>query len=319
MCGWTNTGAVPTPTRQPSQSTAVGSHPIQTGPFGAAPTVTNYHTVQVFTSSARPRADDPCTTYRHRASTAARGHRPVGETSTAPAPITMSASRRPSSPATPTSPPPCSRHQAITSVEFYHDSVGPANLIGTDTTYPYEADWDTAAASTAGAPTDPPRHRPCRPRSSAHPSMPRWNSASTSTTSRSVRPPPPNTANIDNDCPGAARQRQQQHLRRDGRRHPGQGPQRQLGPDHRDLGSRLDVERFPTSWDQNKNFSLNAFAWIMDNMLPDVPDDTYFPLTNPVRVYDSRQATAIDHGTTRAIQLPVWAEFPPTQRPSSPM
>ncbi|MEO8696263.1 MAG: hypothetical protein ABI658_22295, partial [Acidimicrobiales bacterium] len=40
-------------------------------------------------------------------------------------------------------------------------------------------------------------------------------------------------------------------------------------------------------------------------MLPDVPDDTYFPLTNPVRVYDTRQApaTAIAHGDTRLVQV----------------
>jgi hypothetical protein len=60
---------------------------------------------------------------------------------------------------------------------------------------------------------------------------------------------------------------------------------------------------FDTSWSQNRNFTLNAFAWIMDNMIPDIPDDTYFSLNNPTRVYDSRQSTPLSHQESRPIQV----------------
>ncbi|HUP71405.1 MAG TPA: hypothetical protein VM282_00005 [Acidimicrobiales bacterium] len=53
----------------------------------------------------------------------------------------------------------------------------------------------------------------------------------------------------------------------------------------------------------NRTFTLNTFGWIMDNLIPDIPDDTYFSLNNPARVYDSRQSTPLEHLETRPIQI----------------
>jgi hypothetical protein len=66
------------------------------------------------------------------------------------------------------------------------------------------------------------------------------------------------------------------------------------------------------NWTQNRSFALNAFAWVMDQMLPDVPDDTYFPLQSPTRVYDTRTPVPVpfSHGETRSIQVAGIAGIP---------
>ena len=54
----------------------------------------------------------------------------------------------------------------------------------------------------------------------------------------------------------------------------------------------------------NRTFALNAFAWMMDNIAPAKIPDTYFPLTNPIRVYDSRiSGGPIASGSSRAVKV----------------
>jgi hypothetical protein len=54
----------------------------------------------------------------------------------------------------------------------------------------------------------------------------------------------------------------------------------------------------------NRTFALNAFAWMMDSIAPAKVPDTYFPLVNPIRVYDSRLSGGpVPSGSSRAIKV----------------
>ncbi|MEO8695039.1 MAG: Ig-like domain-containing protein, partial [Acidimicrobiales bacterium] len=293
VCGWTNNNVLADVDSAPARSTAIGSHAIQSSPFGAAPTVTNYHTVQVFSGGLPAQAQSlySLSVSGQTPQLAVTG--PIGETTdllgahvsfqaayvTGTVHITTAA-------LTPS---------GIFSVAFYHDDANNVlNLISTDTTYPYEADWNTAAVAPAGA------------ADGVHPVIARVTrtvGAGGGTfdatldfgldVHNTAPTPPANTAHIDYDCPGA-------NVTRGTSLHseivdnnisgttvaviPAKSlPGGTNGPIvvTSDLDSMSSA--FGSSWTQNRTFTLNAFAWIMDTMLPDVPDDTYFPLTNPVR------------------------------------
>ena len=300
---WNNSGAAGAESAA-SKGTAVGSFPaIQTGVFGAAPTVSNYHTVEVFTGlPAQAQAVYNLSITGQAPQLAVIG--PIGETSTAVAPITHVSYQAAYVTGNITISTAALSPSQITSVAFYHDSVLPANLISTDTTYPFETTWNTAAAlplgvadgthpviahvvPTVGAPFDAQLDFGVN----VHNTAP---------------VPPPNTANINYDCPGATDQVENNIAGTTVAVIPPHALSANSGPIV--VTSDLDAmsNAFDTSWSENRTFALNAFAWVMDNMLPDVPpvpDDTYFPLANPVRVYDSRQTGPLGHANTRAIPV----------------
>ena len=115
-------------------------------------------------------------------------------------------------------------------------------------------------------------------------------------------PVDPNTTNVSLDCPGA----QDQVENTVSGTTVAVIPKGALSANSGPIVVTSDLDMMSNAfdnWGQNGNFALNAFAWVMDQMLPDVPDDTYFPMENPVRVYDSRFLTPLSHGETRNIKI----------------
>lgn len=298
-CGFSNSGAAGTESA-PSNSTVVGGqggHPVVAGPFGTASTISNYHTVNVFTSlpgQAQPLYNLSITGQAPQFAITGPIQRTVATGALTGAPAVVSgtinitaASLTPS---------------AITSVRYYFTSVTPGNEIGVlQTSYPFETTWDTTLVAdnpyqiiahvipSVGSPFDV--------------SLPNGVNVD------NVTPAPldPLVTNGNIDCPGADNGEQVNNniSGTTAAVIPAKALSANSGPIvvTSDLDSMSNA--FDTSWTQNRTFTLNAFAWIMDNILPDVPDDTYFPLSNPVRVYDTRiaPATAIAHDETRTVQV----------------
>jgi hypothetical protein len=299
-CGFNNSGAAGAESAANNSNVVGGQagHPVVAGPFGTASSLSNYHTVEVFTSvpaqaiplynlSITGQAPQFAITGPIQTTVATGAGTGVPAVVAGTINITA-ASLTPS---------------AITSVQYYFDSVTPANVIGgLQTSYPFETSWNTTLVldgvhpiiahviPATGAPFDV--------------SLP---NGGVNVDNVSPAPLDPLVTNGNIDCPGADNGEQVNNniSGTTAAVIPAKALSANSGPIvvTSDLDSMSNA--FDTSWSQNRTFTLNAFAWIMDNMLPDVPDDTYFPLANPVRVYDSRiaPATAIDHGTTREVQV----------------
>jgi Bacterial Ig domain len=306
VCGWTNNG--PGGSESAAANSIVaggqGSHPVVAGPFGTASTVSNYHTVEVFTGlPAQAQTLYNLTVAGQAPQLAVTG--PIGETSTTVAPITHVSFQAAVVAGTINISTAALTPGSITSVAFYHDDASvPANLISTDLSFPFDASWNTAAAAPLGV------------ADGIHPVIahvvPTVGSPFNATLDFGVNvdnvapfvTPIPGTANISYDCPGAGGETINNNI---------SGatvaviPAKALSANSGPIVVTSDLDSmsnaFDGSWTQNKTFALNAFAWVMDSMLPDVPDDTYFPLTNPVRVYDSRPNNALAHGETRLVQV----------------
>ncbi|MEO5842683.1 MAG: hypothetical protein ABIQ73_26280 [Acidimicrobiales bacterium] len=299
-CGFSNTGAAGTESAANNSTVAggQGGHPVVAGPFGTAPTISNYHTVEVFTGlpgqasalynlSITGQAPQFAITGPIQTTVA------TGAGTGAPAVVAgtinlTAASLTPS---------------VITSVQYYFDSVAVGNVIGGPVgSYPFETTWNTALVPDG---VHQIIARVTHTGSGVSPFDVVLPNGGVNVDNVSPAPLDPLVTNGNIDCPGADNNEQVNNniAGTTAAVIPAKALSANSGPIivTSDLDSMSNA--FDTSWAQNRTFALNAFAWIADNMLPDVPDDTYFPLTNPVRVYDSRFATAIAHGETRLVQV----------------
>ena len=298
-CGFTNSGAAGSESA-PNNSTVVGGqsgHPVVAGPFGTASTISNFHTVEIFTAlNSQATALYSLTTPSQAPQFAVTG--PVqrvlatGALTGAPAVVAGTISLTAAS-LTPS---------VITSVQYYFDSVLPGNVIGGPVgSYPFETNWDTTLAPD-GVHQIIARVTHTGPGSNPFDVIMPYG-VNVDNVAPAALDPLVTNSNID--CAGADNGEQVNNNINGTTAAviPPKALSANSGPIvvTSDLDSMSNA--FGNSWSQNRTFTLNAFAWIMDNMLPDVPDDTYFPLTNPVRVYDSRQTSALAHGETRLVQV----------------
>ena len=257
------------PDTAPAQSTPIGSHPIINGPFGASGPLTMYHTANVLTATGSATARYSVNISGQPTQFGLTG--PIGDVSvpfniqTASINVDTIASVVFSIDGTPVGAPVVSRpFTALVS------SLAP----GTHT-------LSAVATLTGGGTITAP-----------------------STTINAVATP--GTAAVYRECDGEGNELIDNNLSgttvatiEPGALTAGSGP----------VLVTTDLDLFSSIFTGGKigpdrTFALNAMAWMMNSIVPVKVPDTYFPLSNPIRVYDSRVSDgAIASGTSRSVQV----------------
>jgi hypothetical protein len=289
-------GTAATDEHAPVAATPVGgAHPVIIGPFGNSGNLFMYHTATVFTSlpgTAQARYSINVTGQAPTfALTGPFGELPGGARVDAylQAPFTITTAVT-----TPFTQP--GNVETITSVDFYDGVESVPTLLGSDGDFPFSL---SNVSLTEGAHTIL--------------AIARVSGGSTISDSVNVTydavapvPPVPQPTTIAIDCPGANGEGVDNNLTgttvatiAPGALGAGSGP----------IIVTTDLDFFSNFFTgsaigQNRTFALNSFAWLMDNIVPAKIPDTYFPLTNPIRVYDSRlSGGAIASGAIRSVKV----------------
>ena len=254
-------------------TSSIGSHPVISGPFGPSGALTTYHTANTMTVSGAATARYSINVTGSSARFGIDG--PVGDVN-APFTIETAVINPGANPGN------------VTSVTFASE-LGP---LGTDTTFPFNlagvslpvgTHTLSATANLVGGGTLPAQDVVINVLATSVPS-PAYRGCPGSSSSGEI---------INNNLSGTT--------------------VATIAPNALGAGSgpivvTTDLDFFSNFFTgssiSNHTFALNAFAWIMDSILPAKIPDSYFPLSNPIRVYDSRVSGGkVAKGTSRAVKV----------------
>ena len=262
------------PDAAPSQSTSTGgAHPIIDGAFGASGPLTMFHTANVLTATGSAQARYNVSINDTTTRFAIDG--PVGDVSL---PFTIDTA--------------IINSAGVTSVEFWDGPAVTGTSLGTDNIFPFQmpvaaltpatgARTITAVATGTGGPFT--ATSTINVVAGTAPGTYRFCAGSQGEVINNVL----NGTTVATISPGA------------------------LGAGSGPVVVTTDLDFFSslyplgsTTIGANRTFALNTFAWLMDSIVPVKIPDTYFPLTNPIRVYDSRlSGGAIGTGTSRTVKV----------------